>query len=368
MIKSLLGVLNLLDFIVHPHVYSTSKLSNLLNVLESIWVNDLKSGDGTIYIISGFANYNGGARFYKTLKEHTENGGKIVAIFGGSSSQRLTSRQVVEALLECGASVHLINRKRILHAKCYGTKSNDGVQAAVISSGNFTGPGMSQNIEASVNLMDIALKHSEFDWINFTDCLLKQSWDYYPCFLGDPSAAFWKLLYDESPHNTQLEEPEQETLIITLGHSDTARIQASRGDDAGKGSQYFWLSKDIFDFFPPLTIKNSRGWKGTLSAKIHVNFKDLGKTKEVTITFEAENNLDFRLGTGPLRYSKLAKSGDIACLSRISDNHYDLHIIDDNHLKYNEIMTYATTFVGGKNKRYGFIENNKFNKLIDKNT
>lgn len=140
------------NFAIHPNVYSSSSINGLRKLLEETWIRNLPIGDGTIFIISGFSNYNGGARFYKRLKEHTENGGEILAILGGSSSQKLSSKQVVEALLECGARVILINRKRILHAKCYGYAKKDNSQNLIVSSGNFTGPGMSQNIEASVLL------------------------------------------------------------------------------------------------------------------------------------------------------------------------------------------------------------------------
>ncbi|MBJ6911829.1 hypothetical protein JG661_21425, partial [Vibrio cholerae] len=74
-------------------------------------------------------------------------------------------------------------------------------------------------------------------------------------------------------------------------------------------------------FFPPLTIRNTRGWKGTLSALITLDYIDLGIRREERVTFEAENNLDFRLGTGALRYSGIAAPGDLACLSRISAGH-----------------------------------------------
>lgn len=81
------------------------------------------------------------------------------------------------------------------------------------------------------------------------------------------------------------------------------------GTDEAKGTQYFWLSKDCYDFFPPLTILNRRGHKRTYSSKVRVYFADLPRTSTVRVTFEAENNLDFRLGTGPLRGTGLAAPG-----------------------------------------------------------
>ncbi len=350
------------DFTIHPNTYQSGNFSGLRPLLEDLWVRNLNTGMGTIYIISGFANFNGGARFYKTFKEHTDNGGRIVAILGGSTSQRLSTKQVVEALLECGAEVYLINRKRILHAKCYGTKTTGG-QSAIITSGNFTGPGLSQNIEASVYLHKQTLENSAFDWDDIVKSIFSQNWQIYRCTL-DLKAPSWGLLYDETPREQVIDESEQETLIITLMPTDTNRIQSDRGDVKGKGSQYFWLSKDCFDFFPPLTIRNKRGWKGTLSTFININYIDLGTSRKERVTFEAENNLDFRLGTGALRYTKLAQPDDIACLTRIGESNYELRIFPQNSSKHSLLDSYATTFIGHKGKRYGYIDNSSFLNLI----
>lgn len=351
------------DFVVHPNVYTTGNQNGLRAILEDMWVKNLPSGSGTIYIVSGFSNFNGGARFYKTLKEHTENGGNVVAVLGGSPSQRLSSKQVVEALLECGASVHLINRKRLLHAKCYGYKDDLGNQSAVIGSGNFTGPGLSQNIEASVYLKEPSISQKGFNWDDFITNLLSQNWQYHKCDIT-PQASCWKLLYDETPRNLAVDESDAETLIVRLVPTDTNRILAIKGTNAAKGSQYFWLSKDCFDFFPPLTIRNKKGWKGTLSTMITMNYVDLNITKQERVTFEAENNLDFRLGTGAYRCTSIASPGDLACITRITDDHYEIRIIDSNHASHPALDQFATIFVGAAGKRYGFIDNSNFNKLI----
>ncbi len=95
-------------------------------------------------------------------------------------------------------------------------------------------------------------------------------------------------------------------MLLLLGHADTARIMAKPGSSAGKGSQYFWLSKDSLDFFPALNTPNHRGTKPTYSATITMNFMDINTVEDVRVTFEAGNNLDFRLGTGPLRYTQSA--------------------------------------------------------------
>ena len=90
------------ELTLHPNVYSTGASSGLIALLEKMWVRETRPGDGTFYIVSGFANYNGGVRFFDTFRRHIDNGGRVVALLGGSTSQRLTSRQVVEELLNSG--------------------------------------------------------------------------------------------------------------------------------------------------------------------------------------------------------------------------------------------------------------------------
>lgn len=85
----------------------------------------------------------------------------------------------------------------------------------------------------------------------------------------------WTLLYDEVHGTTKIDESQEVTMVITLSHSDTVRIQADPGSKAGLGTQYFWLSKGTFDFFPALTIKNKRGQKDTFSCIINMNYIDL---------------------------------------------------------------------------------------------
>lgn len=94
-----------MEFLLQPGVYRTGDASTLLKLLDNMWIKDHSVGAGTLYIISGFANYNGGVRFYPYFTRHVQSGGKIVAYIGGSTAQRLSSIQVVEALLECGAEV-----------------------------------------------------------------------------------------------------------------------------------------------------------------------------------------------------------------------------------------------------------------------
>jgi hypothetical protein len=334
-------------------------------MLEEIWIRSHQPGDGTLYILAGFANYNGGARFYRTFKEHTEKGGKIVAILGGSTSQRTSSRQVVEALLECGAEVNITNRKSLMHAKCYGIKSTGG-EKLVVTSGNFTGPGMAQNVEAALLLETQATVSMGFSWDDLISGMLRQNWTTHKPKTLTPRNPVWKLLYDETPGAVTIDQSEKSTLVVKLSHADTARVMARPGTAASKGTQYFWLSKDCFDFFPPLTIRNQRGYKGTLSALITLHYVDLGKTNtQCRVTFEAENNLDFRLGMGLLRNTRLANKDDLACISRTGEAEYELRIIKKGSRDYDTLLLYAVNFIGHQGKQYGYLENQQFEEMTN---
>lgn len=352
-----------MELAIHPKVYDTGGDDGLLSMLENAWINGKVVGEGTIYIISGFANFNGGTRFYKTFKNHTEAGGRICVFLGGSKSQRLASKQVVEALLECGAEVNIINRKRLMHSKMYGLDA-EATKELIVSSGNFTGPGMTQNVEASLKISGDDVDKMNFDWGALEARFLKQSWQFYQPQLDKLNEPVWKLLYDETPGKAPVEDTDLVTLVIKLGHADTVRIQADKGSKASLGSQYFWLSKDSFGFFPALTIKNNRGWKGTFSTIINLSYIDLGvmDSKE-RVTFEANNNSDFRLGTGKFRYSKLAAPDDFACITRVGEEKYEVRIIQQSSKLYHTIAPHLTDFIGHQGKRYGFIDNSEFYAL-----
>lgn len=349
-----------MDFGLYPHIYKTGHLTGLRSMLEEIWPNNRGIlGSGTFYIISAYANFNGGARFYKCFREHTEKGGEINIILGGSAAQRTASRQVTQALLDCGAKVWVTNRKSLMHAKLYGYSSKTG-DALVVTSGNFTGPGMSRNVEAAILLSEVETKVMEFSWSTLFRHMLSQSWPTHPVGkLSDVHPA-WPLLYDEKVVREVELVDELGTMILILGHADTARIMAAKGSKAARGTQYFWLSKDCFDFFPPLTIRNVKGYKGTLSALIRLEYVDLGKVDEARVTFEAENNLDFRLGTGLLRGTKSAAAGDVACISRITEDRYQLRIYRKGSRLHGPLSAFASDFIGTKEKRYGIISNENF--------
>jgi hypothetical protein len=351
-------------FSLHPNVYSVGPHTGLIRMLEDTWVKGHTPGKGTFYIISGFANYNGGVRFYDVFSEHIDKGGKVVSIFSGSTAQRITSKQVVKQLLQVGVDVTIVNRKRLLHAKCYGTETKED-KSLIVTSGNFTGPGMSQNVEASLFLDNDLVNRLGFSWKAVIRSIRSQRWDFYNPSLENEESPAWKLLYDEYEAEPKLDETEESTLLLVLGHSDTARILAEPGSVESKGTQYFWLSRDSFDFFPPLTIRNVRGYKATYSCLIKLNYVDLGiKDEECRVTFEAENNLDFRLGTGKLRGTKIAQPGDIAAISRVGEDEYELRIIKQSNRKYfQSLSTYAINFIGHRGKKYGFLSNQEFEQV-----
>ena len=355
------------EIAIHPNVYATGESKGLVPMLEKVWVRNTTLGEGTFYIISGFANYNGGVRFFEVFKQHIQRGGKIIAIFAGSTATRLTSRQIVQELLKCGVEVHIVNRKRLLHAKCYGVK-NDSGERVIVTSGNFTGPGMSQNVEMAVSLDQQTVSEMNFSWSTMIQSMLDQKWDFHRPALENDSAPVWRLLYDEQAGDIILDDSEKQTLILVLSHSDVARIQASPGTNASLGTQYFWLSKDCYSFFPPLTIRNQRGTKATYSCIVNIDFKDLAKEEECRVTFEAENNLDFRLGTSPLRGTKLANEGDIAALSRINETSYELRIIPSSSALFRKFSQYAVNYIGNRGKKYGFLPNSEFFDLLNDTT
>lgn len=349
---------------LHPNVYSTGPDKGLVALLERVWVREHTPGEGVIYIISGFANYNGGVSFYDVIKRHTDAGGEAKAVFSGSTNSRLSSKQVVKELLECGVDVQVVNRKKLLHAKCYGTSNTDG-ETLIVTSGNFTGPGMSQNGEMSVLLDKATVSSMGFSWGSMYADLFSQRWNFYRPELSDLTTPAWDLLYDEvRAAGASLDETEAVTMVVVLVHSDTVRVNASRGTAAGKGTLDFRLSKDSFSFFPPLLIVNRRGVKPSYSCHINVNYVDLSITSRVTVNFQAGNNSDFRLGVGKYRHTGVADAGDLAVISRVSEKDYQIRILGQGTAPFNALEPYATTYIGHQGKRYGYLSNQEAQDLL----
>jgi len=139
--------------------------------------------------------------------------------------------------------------------------------------------------------------------------------------------------------------------------------------DSGKGTQYFWLSKDCYDFFPPLTVRNTGGVKATYSCIVTMRYVDEGVVDSACrVTFEAENNLDFRLGTGLLRYLQRVRPGDLAAVSRVRETIYELRLYRRESLEFKALVPYAVHFIGHRRKRYGYVANAEFERLTGKKT
>jgi hypothetical protein len=82
------------------------------------------------------------------------------------------------------------------------------------------------------------------------------------------------------------------------------------------------------------------------------------------VTFEAENNLDFRLGTGKLRHSGLARKGDLAAISRVGERDYELRLFRSNSSEFKKLTPFAINFIGHEGKKYGYIPNEEFEQLL----
>lgn len=352
----------MLEFLLQPEVYSTSSYNSLLEMLESMWIKKHIAGDGHIYIISGYANFNGGVHFYSFFKEHIKKGGKVTAIFSASSNVRLSSTQVIEELLQCGVDVHIVRRKHLLHAKCYGLSDSSG-QQLVITSGNFTGTGMMLNGEAALLADNSELTKISFSWKTLISNLLKMNWDIYNLKQEDITKKLnkaWKLLYNEIGSTEISETSGKTSMVITLDESDTARIQALPGTHIGLFNPYFILGNDSYDFFPPLNSHDNK-----YSCIVQVVFIDIGVTSDCRVIYDEYSPYRFRLETGALRFSKIAYENDLAVLSRISINKYQLRIIKFGSSLYSPFISYAN--IKQNNKYYGYIPNDKVVKMLNVN-
>lgn len=96
-----------------------------------------------------------------------------------------------------------------------------------------------------------------------------------------------------------------------------------------------------------------------------MNYIDLAFVdRACRVTFEAENNLDFRLGTGPRRYTGIAAEGDLAAISRVGESSYELRVYGQRSREYVQLLPYAVNFIGHQGKKYGYIANAEFSAII----
>lgn len=358
-------------FTLHPDVYSTHKnLTNLPDLLDHMWRDENTSDTDTWIFISGFSNYNGGVRFYDLFEDHIKKGGKVLAYLSVSAHQRLSSKQVVKELNSRGVLVILINRKRLVHSKLYGFYSDnnyDPNQGLVISSGNFTGPGMNLNVESSLLMDSNTLTDMNFSWNELKSGIDNQNWQTYQLKSKyDDNASYEDLLYDENKFSsfTKKDELEKEYLITTLSRNDTSRIEGR----VVKGTQYIWLSKNTVGYFPPLLIRNKRGYKKTYSAEFKISYPQLNQWNlNSRVTFEAENNMDFRFLTKKVVYkTKIAYPKDLVVIKRISSNKYNVIFVSSSTKEYVELNAYANRFIGHRGKRYGFISKENYDNIVGK--
>ncbi|MGA8512862.1 MAG: restriction endonuclease [Thermoplasmata archaeon] len=343
------------EYILQPGIFSAPDVpgADLQMFLEKIWVSS--PADVTFYVASGFVDQNGVLPFVKTFKQHVDGGGQVRCFFAGSAGQNMAGQQAVEELLSVGAEVALLNRRKIFHVKMYGCHSSSG-EESVLSSGNFTGNGLALNVESSARFGRRPLSDAGFSWQTWED-RLRAAFDWHKLSLGDRAAPGWKLTYDEThgrvgaPEDDAAEESASEVLVFTLSKIDVARIQ----DPDYRGTQYFWLSRYTVGFFPPLVNRNRPGAKKTFSTDVNVDFVNVGVVQDVSVTFEAYNNLDFRLGTGPLRKTKIAKEGDLAVLQRLGDKNYRLKVLNAKSREALRLLPYLINFIGARGKRYAFV-------------
>lgn len=351
-----------IEFLLQPEVYATNtSYGELGEVLDELW--KLAPQDSTLYAASGFVEQGGVLPFVRTLRGHIEHGGKVKCFFGGSPSQSMASRQAVVELLGLGADVRLLNRKKIFHSKMYGV-GGDVKASLVVSSGNFTGPGIALNVESSIVLRGTAFAQSGFSWDEWERALSKFAW-HIPRLstVNDSTDPAWKLTFDETHGRADAGEDApgpEEVLAVTLSPIDVARVQSS----TYKGTAYLWLSRYMTGYFPTMSVRTKPSAKTTFSADLELEFVDLGTTKTVRVTFEAYNNLDFRLGVGPLRGTGLAKAGDIALLRRVDDTHYRLKLLHQKSRLARRLDPYLIHHIGHKGKRYGMIPHRMVRKVV----
>lgn len=357
----------MLEFALHPGVYHTGTHKNLLEMLETIWIKEHTPGKGTIYLISGYSNYNGGVHFYSSFKNHTEKGGKITALLSGSTTKRLSSIQAAEALLDCNADVYIVNRKNLLHAKCYGTDFDGKASQLIVTSGNFTGYGMSQNGESSLKLDKENIEKMNFSWDDLVRGIFRQGWNIQKLDQKDrdtKNGPGWKFLYDETKPVSAFEDSNQISMLIHLSRSDTLSIQALPGSPQGLERQYFQLSPDAFAFLPPLNHCSTFSGKHIYSTQIHVNFINTDTHTDCPVTFEGGTAMDFRLGIQALRSSKIAGENDLALLSRAAKYFYELRIIPYGSPLYNKFLPFADKINHNNGRRYGYMANEEVIKML----
>lgn len=362
-----------MSFVTQPNsVYSTGTYGNLRDALRSVWSKELKTKNDW-FVVSGFCYLNGVLQIRDLISEHVSKyGGTCTVILGGTRGMKMSSKEAVLDLLDAGAEVFVINRKQIMHSKLYGSRNVDGAQSLIVTSGNLTANGLIGNVESSLVLDADLVDEIGFDWGNLVNSILEQNWQKHKMSF-DMNNPGWDCLFNEIKDGTDEVDPyKDKSLVITLSHNDIIRIKKP---EEKVGTQYFFLSKDDMDFFPPLTVKNSKGWKATYKTFIAVKYPQLKQIHEkASVTFEAGNNLDFRLNTGVLKwkakpwYGKIdVDVGDLAIITRNSDDTYSIVIVPKKAKGFHKSASmYATNYISKQSeKRVGLIPKKTYISLFD---
>src|SRR5260363_41073 len=143
-----------------------------------------------------------------------------------------------------------------------------------------------------------------------------------------------------------------------LGYSSDKR---SAGKQRQQGNTVLLAQQGLLRLLPTADHPQCTGHKATYSCLVQMNYVNLGQVdNQCRVTFEAENNLDFRLGTGPLRYSRLADEGDLAAISRVGETSYEIRLFRQRSAEYTALLLSAVHMIGHQGKRYGYMPNAEF--------
>jgi hypothetical protein len=109
---------------------------------------------------TGYYRFDALERFAPSIEKMLKGGGKFDLVIG-ANEERLSGRDLESTLdllgayLPASASVTLVGaRDGLFHPKCYYIELADGSRHAAVGSANFTGPGITHNIEACMLLDD----------------------------------------------------------------------------------------------------------------------------------------------------------------------------------------------------------------------
>jgi hypothetical protein len=65
-----------------------------------------------------------------------------------------------------------------------------------------------------------------------------------------------------------------------------------------------------------------------------------------------------------LKNTRVADKDDLACITRIGESEYKLRIVKSANPHYQQLSPYAVNFIGHQGKRYGYIDNTDFERIL----